>query len=457
MALGSASVAGASCGGQASHAISNGTAGDGGTGGTSGTVGSASQGGATSSSNGAVITMGSMTNGATGELLDSSVSTTGISVAGAGGFAGAGCDYPLTSQSVECDTFDVPPLAQRVNARESEALCGCSLIDRAWSIDAYLVCLPEKPGVGCEEAYPVDCLEQQVSCGLFFDARRACGPLPANEGTCCWVLAGGCAVGRPFTVGGEARLAALVGQAVADPGIPRMQGLSSESRRALADAFSQDAQTEHASVASFARFALECLALGAPLELLQGAQQALADEIDHARICSELARTYGAEPFEFGPLDVAGALGGPVELARVAEGVARESCVAETVSALLLFEASRSATDAETRALLYAMGEDEVRHAALGFRFVKWALARGDADVRFRVRRAFADASRAVGFGSRTTLPADAAELRAHGYLPLEERQRIAATVIEAVVAPCAQELLRGDACRAKVEPALRG
>jgi hypothetical protein len=46
---------------------------------------------------------------------------------------------------------------------------------------------------------------------------------------------------------------------------------------------------EHASVAAFARFTLDLLALGAPADLVQSAQQALGDEIAHAELCFGLA------------------------------------------------------------------------------------------------------------------------------------------------------------------------
>lgn len=41
---------------------------------------------------------------------------------------------------------------------------------------------------------------------------------------------------------------------------------------------------EHASVAAFARFTLQLLAMGAPAELVQASVGAAADELDHARL-----------------------------------------------------------------------------------------------------------------------------------------------------------------------------
>lgn len=43
------------------------------------------------------------------------------------------------------------------------------------------------------------------------------------------------------------------------------------------------AQQEHASIASFSKFSLELMAVGAPAALLVRAHEAALDEINHAR------------------------------------------------------------------------------------------------------------------------------------------------------------------------------
>jgi hypothetical protein len=84
--------------------------------------------------------------------------------------------------------------------------------------------------------------------------------------------------------------------------------LDPDTRAALACEWLDDARLEHASVASFARFVLELLALGAPAELVHFAQRALGDEIDHARRCFSLASRYAQEPLGPAALQVDGAL-----------------------------------------------------------------------------------------------------------------------------------------------------
>jgi hypothetical protein len=254
---------------------------------------------------------------------------------------------------------------------------------------------------------------------------------------------GGCAIGRPFTVRGQARVAPAVpgGGFAAELAID-VDGVSAQAKRALADAYQKDTLTEHASIAAFARFLLQCSALGAPLELLGKVRQAMADELDHAKLCAGLAVAYGAAPFCPGQLDTEGAFE-HTDLPGVAEKTVRESCVAETVSVMLLLRASQAAQRQPLKGLLAKMAEDELRHALLGFEFVGWALRQGDPQVRFRVARAFADANHAVGFGAFSAQPAPETELRAHGYLSIEERRSVAERTLSEILKPCARALLQ--------------
>jgi hypothetical protein len=207
------------------------------------------------------------------------------------------------------------------------------------------------------------------------------------------------------------------------------------------DAHSRDIQTEHASVAAFARFVLQCLALGAPADIVHDAQRAMADELEHTRLAQRVALAFGAKAVVPGPLDISGCMDSNQDLASVAETTAAESCIAETVSAMLLFEASQACQLSALKALLATMAEDETRHALLGFRFVAWAMREGGGAVEQRVRRVFANAARHVGFGSVSPINAPADELRAHGYLSLAERRQIAQRVLREVIAPAAAAL----------------
>jgi hypothetical protein len=145
------------------------------------------------------------------------------------------------------------------------------------------------------------------------------------------------------------------------------------------------ALAEHASVASFSRLALELLALGAPPDLVDDAHAAARDEVRHARLTFGLASAgVGVGP---GPLPLAD-LTLAADLVSLAVATAREGCVAETISALQVAEAS-PADDAE-RAVLAVLARDEARHAAFAWRVLRWAIDAGGEPVRAAVAEVFA-------------------------------------------------------------------
>jgi hypothetical protein len=307
------------------------------------------------------------------------------------------------------------------------------------------VCLPLPAGKDCGSFSPL-CAAPLYNCGLETLANYVCGPLPPEFGACCYVVAGGCPVGRPFIVDAHARVASIVqlpGYGLAAD--PAVEALDTRDRMALAHAYAREGLAEHASVASFARFTLHCLALGAPPDLVADSVRAGLEELAHARRCFGLASAYAGMPLGPGALEVQGALDEPVDAASVAASVAREGCVAETVSALLLAAARDAAQDPAVKAELSAMVEEEFRHALLAWRFVRWALERWGAPVRLAVAAVFRHAADHVGFGARSTEDASVAVLRAHGRLPVDERRAIARAALDEVVAEAARELL-GDA-----------
>jgi hypothetical protein len=259
------------------------------------------------------------------------------------------------------------------------------------------------------------------------------------------IAAGG--PGRPFGVEDEAVLAAARPGARgwgADGLRPRVDDLAAATRAALAEAWTRDGLAEHASVASFGRFALELLAVGAPAALVARAHRAALDEVRHARLCLGLASAYagtvvgpGAFPFA-GQVEVSG------DLAAIAARAACEGCIGETVAAVQAQEQLARAADPAVCAVLAVIAEDEAGHAELAWRTVAWALRGGGAPVRAAVAAALARAE-----GGRAERPARrAGPLARHGRLELDEQRDIAGRAIAEVVRPAARVLL-GDGARA--------
>src|SRR5690606_4149627 len=194
--------------------------------------------------------------------------------------------------------------------------------------------------------------------------------------------------------------------------------LDAITRAALAEAWRRHGQSEHASVASFARFTIELLALGAPARLVAASSRASADERRHALRCFGLANAYARAPSQPGPLAIEGCLTASSSVA-IATRLASEGCVAETVSLQLLIAARDRAEDPAVRACLSEMIDDEVEHVLLAWEALAWLCERFGEPVRAAAMQVLAEPERHVGFGATTELRGDVRAMRRHGYLPI--------------------------------------
>lgn len=275
-----------------------------------------------------------------------------------------------------------------------------------------------------------------------------CGPDPGVEG-CCYHVEISESVqceGRPFVVEGHARTAPIVPREGFSAAVELdAAALPASVRAALARAWARDAQHEHASVASFARFVMELLALGAPADLVRAANQAIADEIRHAALCFGIASRLAGEALGPGALAVEGALARGGDAAAIAGALVREGCVGETLSALSAMEARDAATDPGVRAALDEIAEDESAHAALAWRAAAWMWGAGDPAVRAAMERAFAEVPRPrveeVGDDGAT----DPRIARVYGRLSAAEQAEVMARGLCGVVRPSAAALVGSD------------
>jgi hypothetical protein len=277
----------------------------------------------------------------------------------------------------------------------------------------------------------------EASCyGLY----NSCGPIQdGDEGCCYWGTVGQLCPGRPLLVDGAARIASLVARddwADAWPVAPR-----TSIDDLVARAWLFDAQHEHAAIASFARFAIQLLAIGAPPRFVEGAVRAASDEREHATLFFGLAQAHGGRALGPGPLDTTGVLGSTDVIAIVVATV-REGCIAESISAMQLARAQTYATDPALRDALARVVAQELEHVELAWSFVAWAYARGDARLRGAVTEAFASAWDSVPKASDVEPhPSDAGKWRARGRLTHDERAAIAVSTLRTIVEPTAREL----------------
>ena len=130
----------------------------------------------------------------------------------------------------------------------------------------------------------------------------------------------------------------------------------------LAQRWTENALAEHASIASFSKFMLDLMSLGAHAELLEKTNQSLLEEIEHARasfaIASQLhGHCVGAGPLPVHSVTVDG------DVVRIASELFEEACVGETLSAACVFEAASQCKDVVLASVLEQIAEDEMGHA----------------------------------------------------------------------------------------------
>ncbi len=260
---------------------------------------------------------------------------------------------------------------------------------------------------------------------------------------CCYALDTyySCAViGRPMMIDGKARAADAVSTSgwSCDLDLGALD-LTDTLRAHAANAWIDTARGEHASVAAFARFNLHLMSLGAPADLLAASTRAMADEIEHARLCFGIASQLTGRPEGVGPMDMSGALEGAGDAAAILYAAVAEGCVGETIAAVQAAAARDGARVPAIRQALSTIADDESRHATLSWRFVRWMLTERP-DLRPVAARAFADGIAEV-LQSRTDEPWQL-EAEPLGLLAPTSSDAVAARVVAEVIRPCAASLL---------------
>jgi len=353
-----------------------------------------------------------------------------------GGLPGCFCNYGCAKDS-DCGQNEIcvcgDPVGYCASATcTSDASCGGSLECADYTRN------PGCPGKSFACQKPSDTCFSDADCAM---GMQCTADMMTGHRTCAMPM---CAVGRPFLVGGEARLAPAVARGDWSAAIaPSTRGIDAATRAKLAAAWTAIGQMEHASIAAFARFALQLMAAGAPPSLVEAAQRAMADETNHARAAFGLASAYAGRDVGPGPLAIDACLDGG-DLGSAIATVVHEGCVGETVAAIEAREAADAACDPAVREVLATIARDETRHAELAWRTVAWALGAGDARVRAAASAAFASACA----GARGAERED--DLLHHGVVSNATRASIRRAALDELILPCARALL--DDARAPID-----
>lgn len=309
----------------------------------------------------------------------------------------------------------------------------------------WLVCSQEPIG-GCpssltqgEANWMFRQASQQNAGGFGYQVSQICHEdTYANQ--CCYVMDGYLvAIGRPLSTSDGPRAASMkpgsawIGQVAVAP-----VSLTDDQRALVGARWLAQARDEHASVAAFARFALQLMALGAPPDLIAAATRAQGDEVRHAMACFGVASQVSGSEITAGKLDLAGVLDEGFDVASVLVGTIREGCVNETIAAAQARLAADTCEDASLRTMLLGIADDEGRHSTLAWATVRWILSEHP-ELRGLAEQTFAQAI------VLPQPPPDAHHevLRAHGVTPYDDLYELGQQVVAQVIAPCSAALLQ--------------
>jgi len=264
-------------------------------------------------------------------------------------------------------------------------------------------------------------------------------------GECCYGTPVYMSCGRPFTVEETPVFASKReghDRSWIEPSqsLPSTDGLTKEERSRLATLWTDMGMFEHASIASFGRFALELMAVGAPCDLVERAHLAALDEARHTRLCLTLASAYAGREIAPSAFPFRGSVAVDGDLAAVAARVALEGCIGETVAAIEAAERAAHAEDPAVRAALESIAKDEAEHAELAWRVVAWAMRLGGAPVQRAVAAVFDELDEQPNMADVALRPST---MLAHGHIDSNFSAMIHARAVADVVLPSSRALFQ--------------
>jgi hypothetical protein len=244
-----------------------------------------------------------------------------------------------------------------------------------------------------------------------------------------------CGAGRPLLVGAQPCTAPPRQRTEWATLVSQLDELGPDSQ--LAAHWAELAALEHASVASFARFGMQLLALGAPPRLLRACKCAALDEIEHAQLAYSLASAYGRTPIGPGHLNLRG-VAITASWREVVSSLIIEACVGETLASAEAMTAAEQARAPAVRAVLERIAADELRHAQLAWQSLAWLLElAGEPD------RAWAHALLERSIVAAGAARSESLDRPADGVLGGQRREQLHRDASARVLAPLARALDR--------------
>jgi hypothetical protein len=328
-----------------------------------------------------------------------------------------------TSETEGTQPYEPPPCSERHIVVEGPVLSDgtCGVCDEACQAEAEMIA----------DAAP-ECSDV-CNCNAY---DMCSATMPDADGLCLhgfWLATECGEEGRPLLVGHESRVAPTCTRSDWTCAVPQLE-VPAVLRERVREGWLERAAMEHASVAAFARFTLQLLALGAPAELVDAAQVAGLDEARHARLCYAVASQLGG-PVGPDRLDLRGLDLNVDPAAMVVESIL-EGCIGETIAAARMAYLAARVDDREIAAMLESIAADEAMHAALAWKALDWMLRHFD--VAAVARETFASVlERSSCSPSR---PRPSATVR-YGVLDEATGAWVADEVLRNVIAPAAAGL----------------
>ena len=202
-------------------------------------------------------------------------------------------------------------------------------------------------------------------------------PKPEDGDACCYKAnyvktKRRCSYGRPLMQGGEAQLAQTSNNQAWGENTRIVGNHSATERVQAGNFYLQNALFEHASIASFHKFALELMRFGAPPKLLMKVQEAIQDEIEHAQIAFGIAselleKSIGPDLMSIQPQLA-------TSLKDLAIATFKEGAVGESIAVILAATQRVQATEPVICAFLDRIIADESKHAELAWETLRWCI-----------------------------------------------------------------------------------
>ena len=303
---------------------------------------------------------------------------------------------------------------------------------------------------GCDLIESISCFTENDRCRSTEDCDdlTSCFPMNSVDGWRCEEFF--CGEGRPLLDDGEARVAPLECSHDWVATLPQIDevNLCQRDLDRVIEYWRSVTQLEHSSVASFARFTLQMMSVGAPAELLAEIQLAAADEVKHAQSAAVILSALSGVALSPGALSLDDL---SLETSRVAliESLILEACVGETLGVAEITEALKRCDREFVRSHLAQVLKDETRHAGLAWGSLRWLIESAPRDEQAHLIRVtqetFRRAANHLGLTARVVqlrVTPDIA-LNSWGVLSPSQTQAIRIRAYRTVVLPCLRELER--------------